>query len=48
MEVFEYRFTSTGVRYTARDGFHDDTIMALALAWKSYVEKRNYGKYHLR
>lgn len=48
MEVFEYRFTNTGVRYSARDGFHDDTVMALALAWKSLVEKRTYGKYAIR
>jgi phage FluMu gp28-like protein len=45
MEVFEYRFTSTGVRYSARDGFHDDTVMALALAWKAFIERRTFGKY---
>lgn len=45
MEVFEYKYTNTGVRYSARDGFHDDCVVALALAWKSFVEKKNYGHY---
>lgn len=48
MEVFEYRFTPTGVRYQAREGFHDDTVIALALAWKSFVENRNVGTYRIR
>jgi hypothetical protein len=45
LDTFEYKFTATGVRYSARDGFHDDAVMALALAWKSFKENRNYGKY---
>lgn len=32
LENFEYEYTRTGVRYTAPDGFHDDCVMALALA----------------
>lgn len=36
LETFEYEYTRTGVRYTAPEGFHDDTVIALALA----VEQR--------
>lgn len=36
LECFEYEYTRTGVRYTAPEGFHDDTVIALALA----VEQR--------
>ena len=32
LELFEYQFTRTGVRYSAPDGYHDDCVMALALA----------------
>jgi hypothetical protein len=32
LESFEYEYTRTGVRYTAPVGFHDDCVMALALA----------------
>jgi len=32
LEIFEYEFTRTGVRYTAPEGFHDDCVCALALA----------------
>jgi phage FluMu gp28-like protein len=32
LELFEYEYTRTGVRYTAPEGFHDDCVMALALA----------------
>lgn len=32
LEVFEYEYTATGVRYSAPDGMHDDAVMALALA----------------
>lgn len=36
METFEYTYTRTGVRYTAPEGFHDDCVMALALAVEKY------------
>jgi hypothetical protein len=36
LECFEYAYSRTGVRYTAPEGFHDDTVIALALA----VEQR--------
>ena len=32
LEVFEYEYTRTGVRYSAPEGMHDDCVMALALA----------------
>lgn len=32
LEIFEYEYTATGVRYSAPEGMHDDGVMALALA----------------
>lgn len=32
LENFEFVYTRTGVRYSAPDGYHDDCVMALALA----------------
>lgn len=32
LENFEYIYTRTGVRYSAPEGYHDDCVMALALA----------------
>lgn len=32
LEQFEYELTRTGVRYSAPSGFHDDCVVALALA----------------
>lgn len=32
LETFGYEYTASGVRYTAPEGMHDDTVMALALA----------------
>ena len=32
LELFEYQYTRTGVRYTSPAGYHDDCVMALALA----------------
>lgn len=45
LDVFEYQFTAHGVRYSAPSGFHDDTVMALALAWQNYNIKRGSGRY---
>jgi hypothetical protein len=36
LECFEYAYTKTGVRYSAPEGYHDDCVIALALA----VEQR--------
>jgi hypothetical protein len=46
LEIFEYLFTSTGVRYSAPVGFHDDCVNALALANKCRIENRGSGQYH--
>jgi hypothetical protein len=32
LELFEYEYTRTGVRYSAPQGYHDDCVVALALA----------------
>lgn len=32
LELFEYEYTRTGVKYSAPSGYHDDCVMALALA----------------
>jgi phage FluMu gp28-like protein len=47
LEIFEYRYTSTGVKYTAPDGFHDDTVIALALADKCKTDYKHFGHYHI-
>jgi len=38
-------YTNTGVRYTAPVGFHDDCVMALALAYSCYLKNTGTGKY---
>ena len=45
LEIFEYVFTSTGVKYSAPQGFHDDCVNALALANKCRIEHKGYGTY---
>ena len=45
LEIFEYIFTNHGVRYSAPSGFHDDCVMALALAWSNISLKRGSGRY---
>lgn len=47
LEIFEYLFTSTGVRYSAPQGFHDDCVNALALANKCRIENKGYGTYRV-
>lgn len=47
LEVFEYTFTPTGVRYSAPQGFHDDCVIALALANKCRLDHKQVGKYHV-
>lgn len=46
LEVFEYQFTATGVRYNAPTGFHDDCVNALALAVKCKDKFKFTGQYH--
>lgn len=38
LDTFEYEVVRTGTRYTAPAGFHDDAVMALALAALKYRE----------
>ena len=38
LEMFEYEFTKTGVRYSAPEGQHDDCVAALALARQKWTE----------
>jgi len=45
LDIFEYQFTSTGVKYNAPTGFHDDCVNALALAVKCRNEHRYSGVY---
>lgn len=47
LEVFEYTFTPTGVRYSAPQGFHDDCVIALALANKCRNDHKMVGRYHV-
>jgi phage FluMu gp28-like protein len=46
LEIFEYQFTSTGVRYNAPQGFHDDCVNALALAVKCKNQFKFSGEYY--
>lgn len=39
LDVFEYEYTRTGVRYTAPAGLHDDCVCSLALAWRHYTHR---------
>jgi hypothetical protein len=45
LNIFEYEFSHTGVKYAAPAGFHDDCVMALGLAWQNYNTKRATGSY---
>lgn len=45
LEIFEYQFTSTGVKYSAPVSFHDDAVMALALATQHVKQYSQKGKY---
>lgn len=45
LEIFEYQYTSTGVKYSAPSGFHDDCVMSLALAWNHFTKNQSQGKY---
>jgi hypothetical protein len=45
LEIFEYQYTSFGVKYSAPPGFHDDCVMSLALAWHHYTRNSGAGRY---
>lgn len=40
LENFEFVYTRTGVLYSAPEGYHDDCVMALALAYKQFCDSR--------
>lgn len=46
LDIFEYQYTSTGVRYNAPSGFHDDCVNALALAVKCKDKHKYTGQYY--
>jgi phage FluMu gp28-like protein len=46
LEIFEYQYSSHGVKYSAPSGFHDDTVCALALAWRKFDFKAPQGRYN--
>lgn len=41
LEAFEFVYTKTGVRYSAPEGMHDDTVCALALAVEMHRQRGN-------
>jgi hypothetical protein len=45
LEVFEYQFAAHGVKYSAPSGFHDDSVMALALAYQNFTQRMGSGRY---
>lgn len=44
LHAYEYVYTRTGVRYEAADGYHDDTVCALALAVQAKHNSTRRGK----
>jgi len=47
LSIFEYKYTNTGVRYSAPNGLHDDAVCSLALANKIFMKSQSFGKYTL-
>lgn len=45
LEIFEYQYTSFGVKYSAPTGFHDDCCVALALAYRHLQYSAPSAKY---
>ena len=39
LDAFEYQYTATGVRYSAPEGLHDDTVVALGLARQKWIHR---------
>jgi hypothetical protein len=46
LKVFEYTFSNGSVKYSAPNGFHDDMVMALALANFSKIEAKSWNNYN--
>lgn len=47
LESFEFEYTRTGVKYSAPEGFHDDCVCSLALAYSIWKDSRNGFGYSL-
>lgn len=48
LNSFIFELTATGkIRYCAAQGFHDDIVMSLALAWNAFVSATKMGGYHV-
>ena len=45
LEIFEYQYTSYGVKYSAPQGFHDDCVVSLSLAWQHLQKNVGSGRY---
>jgi hypothetical protein len=45
LEIFEYQYTSFGVKYSAPQGFHDDCVVSLSLAWQHLQKNVGSGRY---
>lgn len=50
LSVFTYEYSpkSRKVKYGAPNGFHDDTVISLALAYHSFKKKATYGTYVIK
>jgi hypothetical protein len=50
LQGFVFEYSPTGkIRYMAASGFHDDRVMALALAWDCYVKNKKFaGSYYFK
>jgi hypothetical protein len=50
LSVFTYEYSpkSRKVKYGAPNGFHDDSVISLALTYQSFKKKATYGSYVLR
>lgn len=46
MHQFEYQYRPSGVRYSAPEGYHDDQVMALALAVEQAYRHRGYSEFY--
>lgn len=46
LKIIEYKYSSHGVKYSAPTGFHDDCVMALALAVYGNINRK--GNYDIR
>lgn len=50
LSVFTYEYSpkTRKVKYGSPNGFHDDTVISLALAYHSFKKKASYGSYVVR